>query len=245
VSNGERLHKDLKTRLEPLNGETTKLLKDFGLLRILVYRMALSIVTQDIRLADEEVDSFKVKYLKANRISSEDELRNHLDSIGMDDLGLVDQLCLSTKVARFAKATFETKSEAHFLKRKEDLDVASCSLIRVSDENLAFELFLRIEEDPHSFESVARTFGEGPERLQAGKITGQNLSGMEPALANLLRRSRPGQVSEPIQIQNWWILVKLEELRLARLNDEMRQRMCQELFEEWLNREIDTIIQSI
>lgn len=241
----QTLHDNVISRLSHFRGDAIILLKEFGLLRPLVYRAALSVITEDISLPEEEVNSLQLDYLRSNHLSSEDELREHLSAIGMSDTALVEQLCISNKVSRFASITFAQKSESHFLKRKDDLDLVTYSMIRVKDENLAFELFLRLEDDPLSFASLARTYGEGPERNHDGRITNQNIAAIDPFLSNLLRRSKAGQVSEPFLLQNWWILVKLNQLDAARFDDRMRQKMCHELLEQWLNREIDLIIKSI
>jgi len=59
-----------------------------------------------------------------------------------------------------------------------------------------------------------------------------------PSLAELLRTSRPGQLRPPLRIEQWWLVVRLESLNAASFNDEMRDRMARELFDEWVEEEV-------
>ena len=59
-----------------------------------------------------------------------------------------------------------------------------------------------------------------------------------PALSERLRTSQPGQLLQPFQIDQWWLVVRLERYEAAQFDDNTRDRMAQELFQEWLNQEL-------
>ena len=63
-----------------------------------------------------------------------------------------------------------------------------------------------------------------------------------PALAELLRTSRPGQLQAPLRIEQWWLVVRLESLRSAGFDHEMRDRMARELFDEWVEEEMRILL---
>jgi parvulin-like peptidyl-prolyl isomerase len=65
-----------------------------------------------------------------------------------------------------------------------------------------------------------------------------------PNLAELLRTSRPGQLQAPLRIEQWWLVVRLESLRSASFDAEMRQRMSRELFDEWVEEEVRSLLSS-
>jgi parvulin-like peptidyl-prolyl isomerase len=58
-----------------------------------------------------------------------------------------------------------------------------------------------------------------------------------PRLAQALRTSRPGQLLPPLNIEQWWLVVRLEQLQPASFDDTMRQRMARELFDAWVEEE--------
>ena len=105
----------------------------------------------------------------------------------------------------------------------------SYSLLRVKDQHLANELHLRIKEGEASFEEIASEYSEGPERQQGGRLGPVPLSQPHPMLAKLLQVSTPGQLWPPKQLENWWIVVRLEELHCTELNDALKQRLLLEL----------------
>jgi parvulin-like peptidyl-prolyl isomerase len=59
-----------------------------------------------------------------------------------------------------------------------------------------------------------------------------------PILANVLRTSQPGELRPPLQIEPWWLVVRLESLQPASFDEAMQSRMTHELFEEWVQDEV-------
>ena len=43
---------------------------------------------------------------------------------------------------------------------------------------------------------------------------------------------------EPFKIQQWWLVVRLEQYQPAQFDQAMAQRMSNELFEEWISEEL-------
>jgi len=232
----------VSAKLSSFTKEACSTLHEFGLLRPLVRRAALSVLTDQIPLTEEEVLEAQIQFCRENQIASEQELDRKLASLGVDRNLWLEQLTVPLKATKYAIRTFSLKSEAHFLSRKNSLDAVVYSLIRVSSENMAYNLYLQLEENPDSFEHVARSFGEGFEKKNGGRIGPVSLSLGDPALTSRLRGSRVGELIQPFKVQEWWLLARLEELQSARFDDEMRHRMCQELFDEWLNKQVDCII---
>ena len=130
------------------------------------------------------------------------------------------------------------KLHSHYLKRKNQLDQVSYSLLRVKERDLANELHLRIKEGESSFEEVAEEYSEGPERLQRGRLGPMPLSQPHPMLAKLLRVSMPKQLWPPKQLENWWVVVRLEELHCAGLTDSLKQQLFIELGEQYLEEQL-------
>ena len=59
-----------------------------------------------------------------------------------------------------------------------------------------------------------------------------------PVLAEKLRSSSVGNLLEPFNIQEWWLVVRLEQYQPAQFDQAMAQRMSSELFEEWISEEL-------
>ena len=85
------------------------------------------------------------------------------------------------------------------------------SLLRVRDPGLAQELWIRLEEGESSFSELASRFGEGPESSKKGLLGPLPIGSIEPAQLRTIIRSLSPR-SPPIQLGEWIILVRLEQL---------------------------------
>ena len=112
----------------------------------------------------------------------------------------------------------------------------SYSLLRVRDKALATELYLRIKEGEATFEQVASEYSAGPERNSGGQLGPVPMQQPHPVLARLLQVSSPGQLWSPKQLENWWIVVRLNQLHTTELDSNTAQRLALELGEQHLEQ---------
>jgi len=52
-------------------------------------------------------------------------------------------------------------------------------------------------------------------------------------------------VQEPILIEQWWVVARLDERQEASFNDAMRQRMANELLQDWLTSEAKAVVKTL
>nr|WP_255441642.1 MULTISPECIES: peptidylprolyl isomerase [unclassified Synechococcus] len=142
------------------------------------------------------------------------------------------------RIQRYCEEHFLPKAEARFLERKHQLDRVTYSLVRVRDAFLARELYLQILNGEASFAEVASKHGEGPEKKAFGVIGPRPLAQGHPVLVEKLRSAEPGKVMEPFRIDDWWLVVRLEELHSADFNPQIANQMASELFDDWINEEV-------
>lgn len=138
----------------------------------------------------------------------------------------------------WCEQNLKDKLNSHYLERKSQLDQVSYSLLRVKDPHLANELHLRIKEGEASFEEIAAEYSEGRERQQKGRVGPVPLSQPHQMLAKMLKVSTPGQLWPPKQLENWWIVVRLEELHRTELTDSLKQRLFLELGDQHLEAQL-------
>lgn len=144
----------------------------------------------------------------------------------------------SLRYQRLCERDFLPKAEARFLERKTSLDRVVYSLIRVAEPGLARELYLRIAAEEADFALLAAEFSQGPESSTRGIVGPVPMLQAHPVLAQRLRTSSPGSLLEPFQIENWWLVVRIESYTPAVLDDPTRIAMARELLEEWLQHEV-------
>lgn len=64
------------------------------------------------------------------------------------------------------------------------------------------------------------------------------LTQAHPLLVERLRTAPAGMVQEPFRIERWWLVFRLESLTPATFDEAMAEQMSQELFDEWLEAEV-------
>jgi PPIC-type PPIASE domain len=146
----------------------------------------------------------------------------------------------SIRIEKFKQAMWGHKLESYFLQRKRDLDQVIYSLLRTKQQDMAQELFFRIQEGEQSFAEVAQQYSEGAEAETKGLMGPVELGTLNLKLADLLSTMPVGQV-EPFGLGEWCMVIRLEKRIPARLDDAMRQRLLEEKFETWVRSQIDQL----
>jgi parvulin-like peptidyl-prolyl isomerase len=195
-----------------------------------------------VRLSEEEQQQAQKAWLQKQGIQSHDQLQTHLALHGMTEEDARWQAELPNRVHHHCQEQFLHRAEQRFLGRKQQLDTVIYSLLRVSSEHLANELYLRIAEGEADFAELAATYAEGMEQATRGVVGPVPLVQAHPVLANVLRTSQPGELRPPVQIEPWWLVVRLESLQPASFDEAMQSRMTHELFEEWVQEEVKLLI---
>ena len=64
------------------------------------------------------------------------------------------------------------------------------------------------------------------------------LANVPKELANILRSLKVGEINPPFSIGEWFVLLRLEALQPARLDDEMRSHLLEVKLNELLNQRV-------
>ncbi|MEB3171593.1 MAG: peptidylprolyl isomerase [Synechococcaceae cyanobacterium] len=227
-----------RASLPAIAPELWRSLARHGLLLPLLRQSVIAAAVADVQLSEEESLQGRQAWGGANRLGSPEAVVQHLASHGLEEADALWQAELPQRIGRHCLEHFSHRAEQRFLARKNQLDQVIYSLLRVEDASLARELYLRIAEGEADFAELAASYACGPEKATRGIVGPVPLLQAHPTLAEKLRTSRPGELQPPLQIEQWWLVVRLESLRPASFDEEMRRRMAHELFEEWVEQEV-------
>ena len=135
---------------------------------------------------------------------------------------------------------FGGEVERYFVQNRLDFEQIVLYQIIVPYEQLANELFYQIEESEISFFEAAHLYDIDADRRQycgcEGKLYRWSL---KPEIAAVVFAATPGQVIHPIQTEQGFHLLQVEEFIPAQLTPETRQEILQRLFQDWLNSELN------
>ena len=142
---------------------------------------------------------------------------------------------------QFKTDTWGSKVESYFISRKANYDGAIFSLLRLPDGLLAQEIFFRIQEEEESFSQLAQQYSKRAEAHTGGVVGPVPLSHLNPALAKILSISQPGHLWPPTRLEEWFVIVRLEKFLPAQLDEQMRHRLINEMFEIWLKEQMQQL----
>ena len=199
----------------------------------LVRRLEEEKIAEVVALPDEWVQTAISETL------GETELDAYLSERGWTEADLRTQVVLAESLRRFADQRFGPGVEEQFLASRGAYDTIIYSLIRSRDHALIRELWIRIEEGETSFAEAAKAFGEGPEAKRMGLIGPLPIGQLAPPqFADFLRGLQPGSISPPKRLGDWSLLLRLEELKPACFDAEMRSKLVRTSLDEFLERRV-------
>lgn len=209
--------------------EILSLLSEYQLLPLLIKEIFIDEAIAEIVCTPEE-----------EQLVSEQLAQQHqgLEPQGESFQKLKTMAVRQLKLEKFKEKTWGGDLNSYFFQRKSQLDRVIYSLITTSEIGIAQEIYFRIQEGEESFTELARKYAQGPEAQTDGLIGPIDLQSLHPTLVNILLKSQPQQLSQPTQIGNVILIVRLEKILPAQLDRSMRQRLLNERFNQWLQTQI-------
>jgi len=213
-------------------------LKRYQLMPQFLREVILDEATASIACTEEEVAAAIEQFAAQHQLTSPEAQQAWLQShqLTREDLEAIARRPI--KLEKFKQQQWSHKVESYFITRKSGLDQVVYSLIRTKNPGLAHELYFRISEGEQDFAEAAREYSEGPESRTGGLLGPVSLSQPHPAISKLLSVSQPGQLWAPRPLSEWMVLIRLEKFIPAQLDESMRRRLIEELFETWLREQI-------
>lgn len=158
------------------------------------------------------------------------------------DASQIERVNQSLTLQQYQQVRWGHRIASYFLARKSQLDRAIFSAIQIEDGSLVQEVYLRVQDRQQSFGKLARLFSQGDEARFGGTIGPIALNRIHPQIVYHLMTLEPGELSPIFQIDNFHVFIRLEQYLPARFDEEMKVRLLDELFEQWLQIEVKNCI---
>ena len=210
------------------------LLAKYGMLPQLAREIVIEQAIADVTCTPEEEEAARNRFLQQNQLTTEEQVQAWLSRYGMTTPQMEQLSLRELKLEKFKQATWGHKLEAYFLQCKSQLDRVVYSLIRTRDNGIAQELYFRIQEEENSFTQLAKDYSQGAEAQTGGLVGPVELNVPHPQIAKMLMSSKPGQLWPPLPIGEWTVILRLEKFLSAQLDPPTKQRLLNDLFQQWL-----------
>ncbi len=188
-----------------------------------------------------EIEQAYQQFYQTYNINSETELQIWLQHHNMTVTQLELTVIRPLKIQKFKQQTWGNQLPAYFWQRKSDLDLVIYSMIKVADNDLAQELFFRISEGEQTFAEVANQYSQGIEAHTGGMMNPIGIGRLPKPLAQILKYINPGELCRPTNFDNCSIIIRLEQIIPAQLNQITAQSLLNEMFESWLQKQINIL----
>lgn len=221
--------------------EVMTLLQKYWMLPQLQREIILDAELDSIICSQEETFSAYKAFYHKYQINSDEDRAAWLERNKCTLAQFEHSVLRTIKLDRFKQSTFGGKVDSYFLQRKSQLDRAVYSLLRVKNQYLAQELFFRIQDQEATFAELVKQYSGGQEAEVGGMVGPHELSVPHPALAQKLLSLQPGQLAPPVQIADWFVIVRLEKYLPAQLDTVMRVRLIDEMYEQWLQAKLNQL----
>ncbi|MGB7443550.1 MAG: peptidylprolyl isomerase [Coleofasciculaceae cyanobacterium] len=221
--------------------EVIPLLASYHVVPQLLCESIIDQAIADIRCTPEETALACQQFYQHWQLNTEAEKQAWREQYSMSQEQLELLATRELRVEKFKQATWGHKLETYFLKRKRQLDRAVYSLIRIQDLGIANEIFFRIQEGEQTFAELAQQYSQGPEVKTGGLMGPVELGTLHPHLAQLICVSPVGELQAPVNIGEWEVIVRVEQLLPAQLDEAMRQRLLNENFQAWLQEQVSQL----
>jgi parvulin-like peptidyl-prolyl isomerase len=218
--------------------ELPHLLAGNQMLPILCRQLIINQGIVGIKLTEEETAHASQSFFAKNQIESEEARLGFIQYYSMSLEQLEELATRELRIEKFKQATWGSRVESYFLANKSQFDKVVYSLIRVSEMEVAQELFFRIQAGEASFNDSAFEYSEGQEAQTGGLIGPVELSMPHPTIASMLSTSTPGELLAPTKLGEWFVILRLEKIIKAQLDETMRQHLLNHMFETWIAQEM-------
>jgi parvulin-like peptidyl-prolyl isomerase len=218
------------------------LLARYNLLPQLIREILIEQAIAPVNLTSAEMDAACAAFYESQQVSDPELRQQWLQQTGYSAQQIVELVSRPLRLQRLKESRWGNRVESDFLTQKQEYDQLVYSLLRSQEPGLIQELYFRIQEGEASFSELARQHSEGPESQTSGLIGPVPMTQPHPLIADKLKHSQPGLILPPLQLDQWFVLVRLEQYIPATLDATIRQKLLDQRFEAWLKAAVEQVL---
>lgn len=171
-------------------------------------------------------------------LASVEEVEAWRQGCGLSLDQLETLVVFETRLRQASERIWEGEVASTFLQRRADFDRVVMSVVRFEDPDLATELFFQLQEGSLSFAELVEHHAQGLDRANRGLVGPIRVQQLNPLLARVVRRYRPGVLIPPLDINGCVHLMRIESLQPAQLDGPLREQLVLSLRSQWLRQQL-------
>jgi parvulin-like peptidyl-prolyl isomerase len=202
-----------------------------------------AIVTHKLEISDEEVQNESDKIRRQRNLEKAEDtfawLAEELITPEDWEAGIYDDLAAQ----KLAEHLFSKAVQDFFNQNQHQFEQIVLYEIIIPYKKLAWELFYQIEEEEISFYQAAHLYDiDSERRIQCGYVGKVHRHDLKPTLATHVFQATPGTLITPVSSEKGYHIFLVEDFIPAELTDEIYQTLLNQMFQDWLARELDYLM---
>lgn len=187
---------------------------------------------------EESVKDFRIR----NQLQESAVFEQWLMKSELNYTAFINQISEALKLKKLRVAVSEQNATSYFAENHAALDEFNITYVVTTEEEKAEEFRRRIDAGQANFDDIARecvnealfnhseTVSFKKESVRRGQVRPELQAALEGAVANW--------IVGPVEIdQRWWV-IKVEEVITAQLEGGLKQQLETEFFKQWLNQKV-------
>ena len=228
-----------------INSSTLSVLNQTNFLRPLLKYLIIEELTKDLEVPQDILENSFSTFCINNSLNNKDKVNDFLQKNFITYEELIKQISHPLKKNVYMLSEYGHLAENLYLKRKDDLDKIIFSQICIKDKNSAYDIYLKLENKEYSFEEIKKLFRKNKEFIFNEKVGPINTSALNQEMKEFLIQQTEEEFQEPILIDNFWVVLRLDKKIDAVFDDQMKLIMVNELFDDWIQIEIQNMVNKI
>ena len=220
-------------------------LEELNILEIFVKEIIIDQVISEISFSNEQISYFLKDFKIKNSIRDINAFEKFLFTNNISKELFTKKLLRSKKIDKFLRENFKSKAKDLFLKNKNIFDKVTYSIIRLTNFQLAKELYLQIEGGEKNINDLAAIYSQGLEKNSKGIIGPVSINQGHPLLKEKILSCVEGDLTEPFKIDRFWVILKLENLKKVEYNSDLETKICIDFFEKFISENSNIIIKEL
>jgi len=212
-------------------------LKSYRLWPVVIREALLDRAISGITCTDEEMGGAWSAWCRRNDVDPEKPVFEGLSVAEMQKAASREK-----RVEKFREQAFAKLLPEYFRSRKGELDRVTLEVVQFHHHSIAEEAIFRCKEGEQSLDAAAhelahRDGGEPPIK----KVGPIGLGRLSAGLSALVTGKRAGALLGPKKLGQFHVVVRVIEINEASLDGRTRQRLLEELLNQWVEQQISAM----
>ncbi len=229
-------------------GQALKYLESSGKLESVLWEIMRQHVLEqelqaigDINISSDLIEQVIIEFRLNNQLTDSGSFQQWLAQEGLDYSTFRKQIVFNLKLENLKSKVTESNIQEYFIERKLFLDQVVLSRLVVEEQSLAEELKSQIIEDGAIFEQLVQKYSIAEDQIFNGMMGLISKGTLPDVVRAEIANANPGELIGPIEVDKLWYLVRVEKFLPASLDEQLKQQLESELFEQWLEDKIQNI----